>query len=162
MSSSKDKKKRLSDIAFHIKNAHNFLIKIFWYLFGFYYGGSLRAKYQIWFAKKIKFKPKNLTILNSLTFSFIGGVLYFSSRGHVDLFASKYLVSWLSEVFNLAFRNVLGGYVVYNILQSLFRIIYAETTKKAISSFNLLGASANLIHWVALNFHKNVIKKNFR
>jgi len=159
MALKKAKKKGLQNIVYHLRHAHNFLIKAFWYLFGFYYGGALKERYQFWFAKKIHWKPKNLTIVNIIIFGFGGALLYFTSKEHAMIFISLYFASWLSSIFHLAINNILFIYVIYNLIQSFFRLIYVEVTKRPIASFNLFGLIANVIHYLVVVFHRDVLKQ---
>lgn len=155
---SKEKRKLIS-IVRHLKNSHNFLIKAFWYLLGFYYGGALKAKYQEWFAKKIGWEPKNLTIVNIIIFGFGGGIIYFVFKENAMGFVSQYFVSWMAKLFHIAIAQMLGIYTIYNLVQSFFRLVYAEVNGKAIVAFNLFGLAANILHFLVIFLHRDVLKQ---
>jgi hypothetical protein len=76
MGLSKKKRQELINIAKGVRS-HNFFKKLFWAIPAVYYGGVLREKYQKWFAKKLHWREKNLTICNALVFGLIVSAFYF-------------------------------------------------------------------------------------
>jgi len=153
------KKRELNKIASGIKNTHNFIKKILWFLLAIYYGGVLKEKYQKWFAEKIRWQPKNLTITNALIFGIGGSLLYFFGREEVSNFLLRVLASEVAEWLNLTIKSVLDFYTSYNFLQQIVRIFYAQSTSRAIASFNSLGAVANFVHWLGVLFKRKVVDK---
>jgi len=151
--------KRLKSILGHLRQSHNILIKAFWYLIGFYYGGALKEKYQDWFAKKIGWEPRNLTVVNIIIFGFVGGLTYFFFRDSVLDFVGAYFVSWIARLLNVAIGKLLGLYVIYNLVQSFARLVYVEVKGRAIVAFNLFGLEANIFHYLLIFVHRDILKK---
>lgn len=159
MSKISKEKKRLNNIVYHIKHAHSYLIKFFWYVFGFYYGGALLGKYQKFFAKKINIMPKTLTIVNSVIFGFGGAILYFLFGPDAIGFFSSLLLSEIQHIFKLTFIGVATTYTYYVVLMNSVRIIYSEFTKKPLVSISLMGLMMSVIHFLAVFVHRDILKK---
>lgn len=157
MGLSKEKRLKLSSIARGVRS-HNFFKKLFWFIPAIYYGGVLRERYQKWFAKKMHWREKNLTVCNALTFGLATSVLYFYF-GYQALGAlSSYLVSGIAAVFHMTFKGAFYFYVWFNLFQNLGRVVYAEKTGKGIVSFSAMGAMLNIVHWSGHLFHRHVVK----
>ncbi|MFH1326641.1 MAG: hypothetical protein ABIH59_00755 [archaeon] len=155
----KDKKRNLKEIAFNIKHTPSFIKRILWFFLAIYYGGVLKEKYQKWFADKINWQPKSITILNALIFGVGWAFLYFFGRGEISSFFLKVLASEIAKWFNLTLKSVLDLYTSYNFLQNLIRIFYSQSTNRAIASFNVLGAVLNFVHWIGVLFKKKVLNR---
>jgi hypothetical protein len=122
MGLSKKERRELRDIAKGVRS-HNILKKIFWFIPAVYYGGVLRERYQKWFAKKLHWREKNLTVCNALIFGLITSVLYFYFGTKALGFLSGYLVSGIAAVFNMTFKGsfyFMFGLIYFRIWAELF------------------------------------------
>ena len=145
----KDKKKEeLGGIAHHLKRAHLSLLKVFWIAAAIFYGGVLRERYQKWFSDKLGWHEMSLTLLNAIIFG-LGFPSFYFLWGRTALgFISGFVIEGLAGFFNFATHTLLFYYSFYSFSNAVFRIGYALKTKRAIASFNLVGAVMNSVHFI--------------
>jgi len=153
-------KDNISKIAYHIAHTHHYIFKLLWYLASFYYGGTLRAKYQNWFSKKIGFHPITLTLVNAIVFGIGGSLLYLISTKHIASAFSNLFALEINQFFHISFSKTLETYAIYGLFHNGFRVIYALITKKAIASISLFGAATNLFHYILILIHRDIFKKH--
>jgi hypothetical protein len=159
MSFTKERKKRLEGIAWHVSNSHLFLTRFLWDLLAIYYGGALVRKHQNWFAKKLAWQPHHLTILNAAIFNIGGSMLYFLGFYGIFEHITGGILRTSFSYANLDFNTVIAIYSFYNVLQGLFRVFYSVMKKKAFPSINIWGGLVNLLHHIGHSFHMHLKRR---
>jgi len=154
-----DEENRLENIARRVNEQGNSSLtdrikRISYIPLAVYYGGVLRREYQKGFAEKISWKEKNLTISNALIFGLGASAVYYSGAETVFSFENiqflknlKHdIVSEIATFLGTTSKNVLYGYAWFNLMQSCFRVAYAQITRKLIASFCVSSVFLNAAH----------------
>lgn len=152
---SEQKKQKLEELVNGFNGSQNIIRKSWNYLWASYYGGSLPHKYQEDFAEKISSNPRILTTLNALVFGAAYSALY-----HYLGEGGGYLVSLLSDKLDIAPKILGDSFALFDISQSLFRLIYANITKKGIISISPAGFLATGSYALYKEIKSKKIKNN--
>ena len=125
------------------------------------YWGMLFPEYQRAFVEKtspiLNWREKDLTIRNAVYFGLGLSVLRYAAGEGAGLIPNldfientqDYFISQVASIFGTTAKNILQGYSIFDITQSLGRIAYSQITGKAIASLCLRGALFNAGHFVA-------------
>ena len=105
-------------------------------------GGVLPEKHQQKFAEKINWDSKKLTMLNAIILgggTTLADYLIFGEGG-------SFITSKIAETIDTTYKIAVYSYLIFNSLQSVFRISYAQIKNKGIASFTLFGAFIDAIY----------------